>query len=395
MASSRATLTAMVEPLVLDLVAFRRELHARPETARAEHRTTAALLRRLRAHGLDPVALPGTGVLCDIGDPHAPAVALRADLDALPLRDDKDVPYRSEVDGVAHACGHDVHTAVLLGAALVLADLHAAGRLGGRVRLVFQPAEEVQPGGALDVMEAGGMDGVRSIYALHCDPRLDVGSVGLRVGAITSASDHVVVTVRGDGGHTSRPHLTQDVVFALGQVVTQLPAVLARRMDPRSAVNLTWGRVAAGGVANAIPRTGLVEGTVRCMDVEAWQTVAELLTAAVEDIVRPYGVRHEVRHERGVPPVINDAGCVAVLDTATRWSLGDDAVELTEQSLGGEDFAWYLEKTPGALARLGTRTPGGRSYDLHQGDFDVDERAVGVGVRLMAATALTALRSDR
>jgi amidohydrolase len=286
-----------------------------------------------------------------------------------------------------------VHTTVLLGVGLVLADLHRAGALPGRVRLVFQPAEEVQPGGALDVLAAGGLDGVTSIFAVHCDPRMDVGQVGLRVGPITSASDHVVVRLTGDGGHTSRPHLTQDLVFALGQVVTQLPAVLSRRLDPRAAVNLTWGCINAGGAANAIPRTGAVEGTVRCMDVEAWQAVAAVLAAAVADIVGPYGVHHEIQHERGVPPVVNDAGAVELMDGAARWALGDGAVHATEQSLGGEDFAWYLEKLPGALARLGTRTPGGRSYDLHQGDFDVDERAIGVGVRLLVATALTSVRT--
>lgn len=382
-------LSALVAPYLDELVAFRRDLHAHPETARTERRTTTAIAERLMSHGLTVERLPGTGLLCDIGDPNAAAVALRADLDALPLDDDKDVPYRSRVAGSAHACGHDVHTTVLLGVGLVLADLHRTAALPGRVRLVFQPAEEVQPGGALDVLAAGGLDGVTSIFAVHCDPRMDVGEVGLRVGPITSASDHVVVRLTGDGGHTSRPHLTQDLVFALGQVVTQLPAVLSRRLDPRAAVNLTWGRISAGGAANAIPRTGVVEGTVRCMEAEAWQAVAAVLAAAVGDIVGPYGVRHEVQHERGVPPVVNDVGAVEVMDSAARWALGDGAVHVTEQSLGGEDFAWYLEKLPGALARLGTRTPGGRSYDLHQGDFDVDERAIGVGVRLLVATALT------
>jgi amidohydrolase len=388
-----AAFAALVAPHVDTLVALRRDLHAHPETGRTERRTTAVVGDQLKRHGLSPRRLPGSGLVCDVGDPDLPAVALRADLDALPLHDDKDVPYRSTIDGVAHACGHDVHTAMVVGAGVVLQGLNREGRLPGRVRLVFQPAEEVQPGGALDVLAAGGLDGVSSIFALHCDPHMDVGGVGLRVGPITSASDHVLVRLSGDGGHTSRPHLTQDLVFALGLVITQLPAVLARRLDPRASVNLTWGRVVAGGAPNAIPRAGVVEGTLRCMDSAAWEHAGEVLADAVADIVRPYRLRCDVHHQRGVPPVVNDAAAVAAMDAATRWALGDAAVQPTEQSLGGEDFGWYLDKVPGALARLGTRRPGSRALDLHQGDFDVDERAISVGVRLLVATALVALRT--
>ncbi|WP_461023188.1 amidohydrolase [Thalassiella azotivora] len=372
-----------------ELLAFRRDLHAHPELSHEERRTTQRVADRLRAEGLEPRLLPGSGLVCDVGPDGGPVLGLRADMDALPLQDRTGLPWESTVPGVAHACGHDVHTTCVLGAGLLLAREHAAGRLRRRVRLVFQPAEESQPGGAHHVIAHGGLDDVHRIVALHCDPHLDVGRVGLRTGPITSASDHVTVTLHGDGGHTSRPHRTQDLVFALGQVVVGVPAVLGRRLDPRAGSNLTWGTVQAGGAPNVVPATGCAQGTLRVLDTSAWKEAGEVITRAVHEIVAPYGVRAEVDVVHSVPPVVNDADTVLVLRHAVRAAVGEDAEAPTEQSLGGEDFGWYLEEgVPGALARLGTRTPGGRTYDLHQGDLTVDERAVGIGARVLAAVAL-------
>lgn len=382
---------AAVAALTDELVALRRDIHAHPELARTERRTTDLVAARLRAAGLAPRMLPGTGLVCDIG-PGAVVtgrrrIMLRADLDALPVADRCELPWRSTVQGVAHACGHDVHTAVVLGAGLVLAGMAADGELATGVRLLFQPAEEVQPGGALDAIDAGAMEGVAQVYAVHCDPRLDVGHVGTRIGAITSASDDITVTITGPGGHTSRPHLTGDVVFALGKVLTEVPAVLGRRLDPRAGVNLTWGVVHAGTASNAIPSSGTVRGTLRCLEARAWEDAVRVLREAVAHVVAPYQVEAEVTHQRGVPPVENADGATRLLDAAARDMLGPSGVTLTEQSLGGEDFAWLLTRAPGAMARLGTRTPGGRTYDIHQGDFVVDERAIGVGARVLARVA--------
>src|SRR5450830_669501 len=207
--------------------------------------------------------------------------------------------------GVAHECGHDVHTAVVLGAGLVLAELAEAGLLQAGVRLLFQAAEETQPGGAVAAVEAEAMDGVGLVFALHCDPRLDVGRIGSRSGPITSASDPVTVTLTSDGGHTSRPHLTGDVVFALGQVITQVPAILGRRLDPRSGVNLTWGEIHAGTAHNAIPARGSVRGTLRCLDVRAWEKASEVFHDAVRQVVEPYAVQNMGSQQPGVPPAVN------------------------------------------------------------------------------------------
>ncbi|WP_283138579.1 M20 family metallopeptidase [Rhizohabitans arisaemae] len=374
------------------LIAFRRDMHMHPELGFAEHRATQRIVGLLEKAGLDPRVLPsGTGVICDVGG-DGPTVALRADLDALPLQDEKNTPYRSTVPGVCHACGHDVHTTVLVGTSLFLAQQAEAGLLPGRVRLIFQPSEEILPGGALKVLQAGGLKGVDRIFGLHCDPRVDVGQVGLRLGPITSACDKIAIRVSGPGGHTARPHLTADLVFALAKILTELPAALSRRVDPRSSLSLVWGRVDAGSVANAIPDGGIAEGTVRCLDDEAWHAAPDLIKSLLESVAAAYGVVAELDYVRGVPPVVNDEISLQMLTEAAQSVLGESAVVPTPQSLGGEDFGWYLESIPGGFARLGVRTPNTPTIaDIHQPTFDVDERAIAAGVRLMAATALTAL----
>ncbi len=375
-----------------ELIALRRDLHAHPEPAYAEHRTTRVVADQLAAAGLRPVPLPETtGLYADIGAGStakgSERVGLRADLDALPMDDEKDVPYRSTVPGYCHACGHDVHTTMLVGAGLFLAERAASGQLGGGVRLIFQPAEETASG-AKEVIAAGGLDGVRQIFALHCDPRLDVGLVGVRAGPITAACDKVKVTLTGPGGHTARPHLTADVVFALGKIVTELPAALTRRVDPRAGLSLVWGHVSSGSAANAIPDEGVVEGTVRCLDAEVWRVALGLIEEMVQSVTAPYGVTAKVEYLSAAPPTVNEAGSAALIASAAGAVLGQDMVTDTPQSLGGEDFAWYLDLVPGALARLGTRTPGAlTSGDLHQPTFDIDERAIATGVRVLAAVA--------
>jgi amidohydrolase len=377
-----------------ELIEFRRDLHAHPETGYHEYRTTRRIALRLEAAGLRPAILPkGTGLTVDIGEgaTGGPVVALRADIDALPINDEKDVPYRSVNRGACHACGHDVHTSILLGTGLFLARVAATRVLPGKVRLIFQPAEEV-PGGAIDVMAAGGIASVDRIFALHCDPRLDVGKIGTRTGPITAACDKLMVKVTGPGGHTARPHLTADLVYALGKIITELPAALSRRVDPRSSLSLVWGRVSAGSAANAIPDDGFVEGTVRCLDDAAWHEAPDLVKALLESVASAYGVVPEISYQRNVPPTVNEAISTAMFEAAADRVLGPDSITEAPQSLGGEDFAWYLDSIPGALARLGTRTPGSPAdFDIHQAVFDVDERAIGYGVRLMAATALTAM----
>ncbi|MGL5863499.1 MAG: amidohydrolase [Phycicoccus sp.] len=372
------------------LVAVRRDLHAHPELAREETRTTDRIAGLLAGAGVAVLRLPGTGLLAEVGagDPSC-RVALRADLDALPVAERTGLDFGSLTPGICHACGHDVHTAALLGAVLALKDVERGlVERGLAVRAVFQAAEEVMPGGAIDAIAHGALDGVDAIYAVHCDPGLDIGEVGLREGALTAACDQVTVTLHGRGGHTSRPQLTEDLTYALATVVTEVPAVLSRRLDPRSGASLVWGSIAAGRAPNVIPATGECRGTLRMLDAEAWLGVGPILEEAVHAVVEPYGVKAQVERVKGVPPVVNTAEGIAALRLAAL--AGGMQPVPTAQSLGGEDFSWYLARVPGAMARVGTRTPGGPTYDLHQGDLVVDEACIASAARLLASVVVVA-----
>lgn len=319
----------------------------------------------------------------------------------MPLFDTKNVDYRSRIEGVAHACGHDAHTAIVLGVARLLSELATSGELepdiseglGGIVRCVFQPAEEQVPGGALEVLKTGALDGVVAAFAVHCDPTLPVGSVGLRAGPITAACDAVKVTLTGPGGHTARPHMTVDLVDALGRVIIATPGLLSRQIDPRAGLSLVWGAVGAGIAANTIPETGTLHGTVRLLDRDSWDEAEKLIRRLIAEIVAPTGAQLQIEYQRGVPPVVNAPWAIDVLRAAARETLDAEGVRTTEQSLGGEDFAWYGDHAPIGLARLGTYG-GGPPLDLHRGSFDIDERAVAIGVRLLARTALRALAGE-
>ncbi|WP_018134798.1 amidohydrolase [Acaricomes phytoseiuli] len=381
-----------LEPLLPELIEFRRDLHRHPELSRHEFRTTD----RLSAAGLKPRRLEPTGAVVDIGQGPI-ALALRGDIDALPVLEETGLPWASTNHGVTHACGHDVHTTTMLGIALVLQAMHEHKPLNGTVRILFQPAEETMPGGALDCIAQGVLEGVPRMLALHCDPRIEVGKIGTRIGAITSASDTVKIQLTGRGGHTSRPHLTEDLVFALAEIAVNVPAVLSRRVDVRSGVSVVWGQIQAGAAPNAIPASGFLWGTMRCLDREAWHAAGELLDEVVQQVAAPYGVQIEVTHFRGVPPVVNSESETTLIETAARGELGPDSVVLTPQSMGREDFAWFLQEIPGAMLRLGTHTPGSNGvdgeehYDLHRGDYVLDERALGYGIRVLAAAALRTL----
>ena len=376
---------ASAAPLLLD---FRRDLHAHPELSREETRTTRVITDHLTAAGIAVRPLGATGVLADVGPEQASyRVALRADIDALPVRERTGLPFASTNPGVCHACGHDVHTAALLGAMLALkAEEETLRERGIAVRAIFQPAEEIIPGGAHDAIAHRCMEGVDAVFAVHCDPTLDVGQVGLREGALTAACDHIRVVLHGRGGHTSRPQLTEDLTYALAKVVTDVPAALSRRLDPRAGAALVWGVIQAGKASNVIPSSGECSGTLRMLDANAWLSVGPLLEEIVAGVVAPYGVEAKLERIKGVPPVVNQVDAIDALRLAT--SVGGLTAAPTQQSLGGEDFSWYLAHAPGAMARLGTRSPGGPTFDLHQGDLVVDELAITYGARLLAIAAV-------
>ncbi len=373
-----------------DLVALRRHLHAHPELSYAEHATTDLLAERLTLAGLAPQRVSsGTGLVVDIDPPGGVSglrFGLRADIDALGMQDEKDVPYRSQVPGVSHACGHDVHTTVMLGVATYWArhrDL-----LPGPVRVIFQPAEEVVPSGAQIVVGDGHADGIGAMVGFHCDPHRDVGTVGLRVGPLTSACDTFSLRLTGPGGHTARPGNTVDLVQVAARVVTELPERVAGLVG-EDAVRLVFGAVHAGSAANVIPAECTLRGTVRTPDAEAWERLPQVVAAQLDDLLAGTGAGHELAYTQGVPPVVNDAGMIDLVRRVAGETLGEGAVGEAEHSWGGDDFAWYGRRVPIAYVRLGVRTPGapGPELDLHAGHFDADEDAIGVGIRVAVGAA--------
>jgi len=364
-----------------ELVAWRRHIHRHPELGRQEYATTTFVAEKLTDAGLKPEIMPGgTGLVCDIGPEHHERIALRADMDALPMTERTGAPYSSTVPGAAHSCGHDAHTAILLGTALALTSMP---ELPVAVRFIFQAAEELMPGGAIDAIAAGALTGVSRIFALHCDPRLDVGRVAITPGPITSAADWVEITLHSPGGHTSRPHLTTDLVYGLGTLIMGLPGVLSRRVDPRTSTVMVWGAVNAGVAANAIPQSGTLSGTIRTADRETWLSLETIVRETVSGLLAPLGIDHSLQYRRGVPPVVNEEVSTRIFTHAIE-AVSPDALAETRQSGGGEDFSWYLEEVPGAMARLGVWSGRGPQLDLHQPNFDLDERALGVGVRVLA-----------
>jgi len=387
-----------------ELVALRRHLHAEPELSGREHLTTELIVERLAVEGLHPRVLgTGTGVVCDLPlDPDAdldpavaPLVALRADIDGLAMDDLTGAPYRSRVAGAAHACGHDVHTAALLGAALALLDHRRQHPRHGIVRLVFEPAEETVPGGAVDVVAEGWLEHVRAIFGVHCDPKLDVGSLGIRTGPLTSAADQFEVTLSGPGGHTARPRQTVDLIRWTARVADRLWDEVQRIVD--APVIVVLGAVHAGAAPNVIPSTASLRGSFRTADRPTWQRGETALRSALERVLADDDIgappHWRLDYGRGLPPVVNDARTTdLVRDVVTRM-LGPEAVAGTPQSAGGDSFAWYTERVPGTYIRLGTHDParGEERQDLHSATFDVDERAIGIGATVLSGCALAAL----
>jgi amidohydrolase len=405
----RHVVEAMVEHRSGELVYMRRWLHARPEVSRAEHETTAALRERLEVEGLAPRVLSvGTGLICDIGT-EGPIVALRADIDALAMHDAKDVPYRSMHEGACHACGHDVHMTVVLGAGLVLKELIGSGRLRGRVRLIFEPSEEAMPGGALDVIDDSGLQEVAGIFGVHCDPKLDAGKLGCRIGSITSASDHLAIRMSGPGGHTARPALTVDLARETARLVVELPGAVQAAVDAlglgpqRSEIRLVFGTIHTGSAANVIPAEAELDGSLRTPDPVVSDALGTIVPRAIAGVLgtdlRPEGDGHQgaradglhwhLVHRRGVTAVVNDAAATRTVAQAARTVGGPDAATDTPHSWGGDTFGWYLENVPGCYARLGTHWPGQSQHlDLHRPAFDVDEAAIPFGTKAMVLAVI-------
>lgn len=364
---------------------IRRMLHMIPETGFELTNTRGVLKQLLGEAGLAYRDAAG-GMVAEIGE-GANCVLLRADMDALPVADGKDVAYASLNHGVCHACGHDAHMAMLYGAALQLRE----ESLPGRVRLMFQPAEESPPGGALGMVEAGVLDGVGMAFALHVAPWLPFGTIGIKAGTVMAAADNFTLTVRGRGGHGAMPHECVDAVLAAAHVVTSLQALVSRMTDPLEPLVVTVGKISGGTAHNVIADCVVLEGTVRTLNRDLRQKMPGMLERMARQICAGFGADCELVYGCGYPVLYNGEEGVRLALQAAASVVGEErAVRVEKPVMGGEDFAFVLEKVPGAFIFLGTGG-GGHFYPLHHPCFDLDEDILPVGAAVLAELARAAL----
>ena len=389
-------LDAIVDELASDIVQFRRHLHAHPEPSGEELATSLEIYQRLGGAGLQTRLGPdGCGVIADSPDgARSSRVAFRADIDALLIQDEKQVSYRSTCDGIMHACGHDAHSAIALGVAQGLIQLESRGQAPWPLawRAIFQPSEETAAG-ARQMIAAGALDGVRQIFALHVDPARRVGEIGVRTGAFTANCDDLLVTVHGRGGHGARPHESRDPIAAAAQLISTLYQFVPRATNSLDAVVVSFGRLAGGQNSNVIPEHVELGGTIRTLDsLVRSQTIDHVrrLARGVEEIS---GTQIDVAFKASIPSVQNDAQSTQQVAEVARMVLGAASVqEIPRPSMGSEDFACYLEQVPGAMFRLGVASNLEEITPLHTPRFDIDERALALGVRILAGAVVLACR---
>lgn len=392
----KADLAGASEPHREEIISLRRHFHMYPELSAAEHATSETIQQRLTGYGIPFTAgYAETGVLGIIeGGRPGSTVALRADMDALPIAEKNGYCFASRIEGVMHACGHDAHMAMLLGAGMILSETKES--LPGRVLLVFQPAEEMSPtGGARRMLE----DGVfrdhppAAIFAQHVWPELPVGQVGVRRGAMTGASDRFRVTIEGTGGHASRPHQTVDAIVVASQIINSLQTVVSRDVDPLGSAVLTIGKIRGGSRYNAVAEKVMLEGTIRTFQPETKDMVKSRFYAIVEGVAQSMECEARVEYWDGYPPTVNTPEWADRVRETTHALLGSGSTPKLEPSMGAEDFGRFLLEVPGAYLRLGTATPGdSQTRRLHDSGFDIDESALPVGTELMAQLALDSLR---
>ena len=396
MASELITrIKATAKSLIPSIVNIRRDLHQHPELSFKEKRTSEIIKSFLAQHGIPfTEGWAGYGIVATIrGNTDGPLVMLRADMDALPIQEENDVPYRSAVDGVMHACGHDVHTSCLLGAAVILHELKT--NIRGEIRLIFQPGEEKLPGGASMMIDEGlfNVGKPDRIIAQHVYPPLKAGHVGFRSGLYMASADEIYLTIKGKGGHAATPHLCIDPIVIAARVVTALQEMISRSKDPMSPGVLTIGRIYSdGGATNVIPETVHMEGTLRAMD-ERWRSEThQRIKTLVDHICTASGATCETKIVTGYPSLINDDKVTAICREAAVQYLGEDKVHELPLRMTSEDFAFYTQLAPASFYRLGTgwEDPE-RNYPVHSNRFDINEDALETGMGLMAFIALSGL----
>lgn len=390
----QTTLSSRMDRLIGDLmphlIDVRHDLHAHPQLGYEETYAAARVQRELRAAGIDFEAeIAETGIVGRLDVGKGSAVGLRADMDALPITELGDLPYKSRYAGCMHACGHDGHTTMLIGAAHVLGQLR--DDLPRPVRFVFQPAEE-EGAGAARMIEAGALDGVGMMFGLHGVPLLPVGAFATCAGPMMAGTSNFHITVRGRGGHAAMPHVCADPIVAAAHIITALQTIVSRNTDPTDPVVVTVGSIHAGQTANVIPDFAELEGTFRTFNDSTDAAIARRLTQVAEQTAAAFGCAAEVRIDKGYPALHNDPAAVVIADRGARAALGDDAVfTLPSPVMAGEDFAYYARTVPACFGFIGVRPHDQRDYPgLHSPHYDFTDAALAVGVKLLCTWALDA-----
>lgn len=379
-------LAASVEPIVVEA---RRHLHSYPELSFEEVETAAYVAARLREWGYSPqtgvAGMHGVTAVLEGGRP-GPTVALRADMDALPIQEETGLPFASTRPGIMHACGHDCHTAILLGTAALFARIRE--QIPGRVLFLFQPAEEVGPGGARPMVGAGVLEGVDQVYGLHITPTMDAGMFAFRPGVGCANSDQIKIVVRGKGGHAAQPHQAVDPVVIAGHVIVALQQIVSRQVPPLQSAVITIGSIHGGTKGNVIPDAVELSGTVRTLDAAVRDAMPERIERLVTGVAAGLGGAAELTYTRGYPCMINDEAATALARAAAESIVGAEKVMTHEISMGGEDFAYFAAARPGSFGRIGVApvgSPLSERYPLHNGRLRVDESALPLGVAFYTA----------
>ena len=387
------TIQALAAQYAPEMIDVRHHLHAHPELSYQEFETSKYVQEKLKTFGIPFEVRATTGVvgLIEGKNPGSRVIALRADMDALPIQEQNNVPYKSKKDGIMHACGHDVHTTCLLGAAKILAETKHLWE--GTVKLIFQPGEEKNPGGASLMIADGVLENPKpqAIFALHVNPQLERGKLSFRSGKVMASADEIYITIKGKGGHAAAPHLTVDTILVASHLVVSLQQIISRAANPFSPSVLSITSFQGGFTTNVIPTEVKLMGTFRAMD-EAWRFKAhEIIKKQTTELVQSMGAEADVHIDVGYPTVYNNETLNDVAKGIAMEFMGTEHVEETELRMGAEDFGYYSQQIPGCFFRLGTaNTAKGINAGVHTPKFDIDESAIEIGMGMMAYLGATA-----
>ena len=374
-----------LKEILPDLLKLRRHLHAHPELSGQEYQTATLVAGELRKSGWEVKEAVGkTGVVAEMGNQSGPVVGLRVDMDALPIEERTGLDYSSSIQGLMHACGHDLHTCIGLGVAKVLAKNKFTT---SRIRIIFQPAEEIAQGA--NWMRADKvLDGVEALFGVHVYPDLPVGKIGIKSGTFTAAAAELEIDIIGNGGHGARPHEGVDSIWIAAKVISGLQEAISRRLDALKPVVISFGKISGGNAFNVIAERVKLLGTVRCLDSNLYEKLPQWIEQIVENIASNYGAQACINFKSIAPPVYNDPGLTNLLSTCAKNCIDEENIVFLENpSLGAEDFAFFLQDVPGTMFRLGVAGTSGCA-PLHSGNFSLDESSLELGIKILAQTII-------